>query len=341
MVKHCLTVILKCHEYTNPGEVPWVTADQPLFALLKKVQWWFPETHGEDKLFGVLGALHIEKAAWHCVGQVEEGSGTPSLLADAGITSIGIAESCLHCSHISRTRYLNTVSACSLHMLLCDAYQEYAGQVVDGCEPMDMEEWCNEQKNPMFRYHFLLLRLELIVLQFVRAVRTGNQDMYISSLVKITYYFFALNHTHYSRWTPVHIRDMLILPETLPAIYEHFKQGRFTVNKTSKRFSNIGLDHAQEQNIKHFKENGGPLPFTHSPDQLLLYLISGPEVTHQVTFFKNLISQVSCNSVCHHEQTNAHQNRFVVHTKSVYSKYLEIGNVFTDDSNQLFDPLHR
>ena len=42
MVKHCLTVILKCHNYTNPGEVPWVTADQPLYALLKIIQWRFP-----------------------------------------------------------------------------------------------------------------------------------------------------------------------------------------------------------------------------------------------------------------------------------------------------------
>ena len=70
MVKHCLTVILKAHEHTNPGETPWVTADQPLYALLKTIHWRFPETHGEDKLFGVLGALHIEKAAWTCVGQI-------------------------------------------------------------------------------------------------------------------------------------------------------------------------------------------------------------------------------------------------------------------------------
>ena len=82
MVKHCLTVILKAHGYTNPGEKPWVTADQPLFALMKLVQWRFPETHGEDKLFAVLGALHIEKAAWTCVGQLEDGSGTSSIMAD-------------------------------------------------------------------------------------------------------------------------------------------------------------------------------------------------------------------------------------------------------------------
>ena len=48
-----------------------------------------------------MGALHIEKALWTCLGQDEEGSGTPSLMIDAHITIIGIAESCLHCFHIS------------------------------------------------------------------------------------------------------------------------------------------------------------------------------------------------------------------------------------------------
>ena len=71
-----------------------------------------------------MGALHIEKAAWTCVGQVEDGSGTISLMADADVSTVGVAESCLHCSHISRSRYLNTVAACVHYMLLCDAYQE-------------------------------------------------------------------------------------------------------------------------------------------------------------------------------------------------------------------------
>ena len=38
MVKHFLTVILSAHSFTNPGETPWVTAEQPLFALLKIIQ---------------------------------------------------------------------------------------------------------------------------------------------------------------------------------------------------------------------------------------------------------------------------------------------------------------
>lgn len=32
-IKHCLTVILKSHKYTNPGDVPWI--NQQLYDLLK------------------------------------------------------------------------------------------------------------------------------------------------------------------------------------------------------------------------------------------------------------------------------------------------------------------
>ena len=49
MVKYRLTVILKAHEYTNPVVVSWVTADQPLFAFLKTIQWSFLDTDGEHK----------------------------------------------------------------------------------------------------------------------------------------------------------------------------------------------------------------------------------------------------------------------------------------------------
>ena len=80
MVTYCLTIILKAHEYTNPEEDSWVTVDQPLFALPKTIKWHFPDTHGEHKLFLVMGALLIEKASWTCVRQVEDGSGTMSLI---------------------------------------------------------------------------------------------------------------------------------------------------------------------------------------------------------------------------------------------------------------------
>ena len=255
----------------------------------------------------------------------------------AGVTTLGVAESCIHCAHISRSRYLNTVSACVLYMMLKDSYQEYLEHLPPASQPIHIDKWCEDQKSPMFRVYYFLFKLKLLVLQFVRSVRSGNIDIYLASITNITYYFLAVNHYNYARWAPVHIRDVLTLPETHPELNKDFEEGRFTVNKTGKLFSNIGLDHGLEQNIKDFKHHGGPLSLTHSPDQLLLYLISGPEVTNHVGFFKDLISDIHNDGICHHEQTYAYQNMFINHTKLLYAKCQEYGNVFSDNSHTLYD----
>ena len=124
----------------------------------------------------------------------------------------------------------------------------------------------------------------------------------------------------------MHIRDML--PEMHPDINCHFGEGCFTIN---------GLDYSQKQNVKHFKEHGRPLPFTYSPDQLLLYLVAGPEVTSWISFFQKSISPAVCSTVYHHSHENAYQNMFIKYIKGLYSKYLDIGNIFTDESNVLYD----
>ena len=63
---------------------------------------------------------------------------------------------------------------------------------------------------------------------FSRAIRSGDLDMYIPTLTKITNYLFALNHPNYARWAVKHHDNLLRLPETHPEVYEVFK-------RTSKR----------------------------------------------------------------------------------------------------------
>ena len=40
------------------------------------------------------------------------------------------------------------------------------------------------------------------------------------------------------------MRDMVQLKDSHPKVYEHFESGAFVVNKTTRVFSAIGLDHA-------------------------------------------------------------------------------------------------
>ena len=48
MIPHSV-VIRDAVEHVNPGQIPVIAMDQPLFALEKQIQWEFPDLYGEDK----------------------------------------------------------------------------------------------------------------------------------------------------------------------------------------------------------------------------------------------------------------------------------------------------
>ena len=58
-------------------------------------------------------------------------------------------------------------------------------------------------------------------------------------------YFF------FSRWLPVHIRDMKNLPESIKL---QFEKGLFTVTKTAKKFSSIAIDQGKKPKIGLYKQ---------------------------------------------------------------------------------------
>lgn len=51
MIKHAMDIIKQSVHFLNPGQVPVIACDQPLFALAKTIQWNWPETHGENHCF--------------------------------------------------------------------------------------------------------------------------------------------------------------------------------------------------------------------------------------------------------------------------------------------------
>ena len=103
----------------------------------------------------------------------------------------------------------------------------------------------------------LLVNLELCCLQLVRAIREVNFALYVETLMQIVPWMFALDHTNYSRWLPVHIRDMCELPVRHSNVFQQFSSGSFVVHKTKRPFSAIALDHAHEQENASIKGDGG------------------------------------------------------------------------------------
>jgi len=77
-------------------------------------------------------------------------------------------------------------------------------------------------------------------------------------LEALTPWFFALDHTNYSRWLPVHIKDMKSLP---PEVRYQLKRN-WVFLKGKRPFSAMPLDQAYEQNNEKVKGSGGAIGLT-------------------------------------------------------------------------------
>jgi len=102
-----------------------------------------------------------------------------------------------------------------------------------------------------------MLSLNLLLLRYIRSVREGNFQLYVESLTLIMPWMFALDYTNYSRWLPVHIRDMKTLALKHQDITVEFKSRNFVVHKTCSSFSAMALDECHKQNNAMVKGCGG------------------------------------------------------------------------------------
>lgn len=205
MVKHGMDVLRRVIQFLNPGQIPVIALDAPLYDLAKYIQWSWPQTHGEDKYIAMLGGLHIKIAIWNTFGDYLEASGWTNALTQAEIASSGTADSFLKATHLTRTRHAHQVSALALTKLQSDAFLRTEGE-----DEKSKEVWRQEMisKNPNFQYWDTVRRMKILGLIFVRAHREKDLPLYIESLKALVPWFFALDHHNYSRWISIHIQDM-------------------------------------------------------------------------------------------------------------------------------------
>ncbi len=187
MIRHSMDVIKQAVQELNPFQVPVITLDQPLFAIAKWIQWNWPESHGEDHYIIILGGLHIEMAGLCVLGDWLEDTGWVEALVQAKVASAGTANSFLKACHVTRTRHAHQVTASCLYILLKKSYMHYLGSLQPGTQPERLDDWCTRCKReiPQFQFWYTTLQLELLVLSYIKSLRTANFSLYVDSLTKL------------------------------------------------------------------------------------------------------------------------------------------------------------
>ena len=109
MVCHTMEIIEKAHE---DHEVPVIVADQPVYAIGKKIQWLYLDKYGEDKLLMLLGPLHIEMAFLNTIGDWLECSGWVDIIVKSEVNTLGRAEALLKGNHPQKIKICPSSNLC-------------------------------------------------------------------------------------------------------------------------------------------------------------------------------------------------------------------------------------
>ena len=305
MVRDSLDVIKEVTELVHPGQAPVVAMDEPLFVIAKNIQWKWPSVYGESKFVIMFGGLHIELAAMKTAGNLLESSGWTGALVQAGVATSGKADSFLKAHTLPEQDEPTRLPLCLA--------QRIGRGTPRTCEINRAQHRTHEsgrlghsslqESQPMFKFWFLILHLQLTILVFVRSIRSCNFPLYTQSLTKLVHWFFTFDHYHYARWILVHLCAMMALSHLHPDIHTEFVKGHFTVNKTSYAFSNLAVDQAHEQNNAVVKDDGGAVGLTECPAALQRWTVNGLGMTRVINDFERSVDSALCTSdMRHHDQ---------------------------------------
>ena len=201
----------------------------------------------------MLGDLHTEIATMALIGDWLEGSEWSDLFVAAGISTPGTSDAFLKGHNVKRCRYAHQVSVAALYHLFKKQWEEQTSSLAT-----TLSNWIIERraKCSQFNYWYTVIELEALLLLFVRSIREANFKRYHQCLEQIVPWMFNMDHTYYARWLSVFLQTLYDLEAFYPDVFAEFMNGRFVIQKSKKKFSCIGVDHAHEQNNKVVKGEG-------------------------------------------------------------------------------------
>lgn len=153
-------------------------------------------------------------------------------------------------------------------------------------------------------------------------------------MAALTPYFFALDHTHYSRWVPVSLYDLENLKHINPEEYGQIEQF-FTVSKTRNRYSAMAIDQAHEQNNGRIKNIKGALAFlgTNTKETLFKWSVYSPEFLRLEAEFESATDgEIQSSIGKHHQDSPEFQTTFLSDVKKMVNAVESVFNPFASDA---------
>ena len=353
-----------------------VTLDMDLYKRVVKLEYLHPKF--KNKWVFSPGAFHTVICALRCLGRAIEGSGLDDAWQEADMYSSVTVSQILNGNHYNRAIEAHQLTLQALFDLRFDAFLEdhpvvhgtlvaSVKQLTEVCrnktgvakahkaflmemESLNLEKQLQEFDNshktdPMFKWARMYMQRVMALLQFQRAIREGNWQLYLASLEHLCKYFFAYSRLDYAQNIPEFIARMDDIKTSNPELWKSFSDGEFAVN-TSNRipFTRIGVDQAMEHLNKSTKGQGGICGITRYPATLLKFCLTAPELTRLADESQQLVNTTSTTASQQHHQLSpskiARQERPISQLKAVLAPcnlfQMETGSENQDSERCMF-----
>ena len=114
-----MNIIKNAIEKLNPSQTPVGTCDQPMYALMKELQWRWPLEF--ENYFSLFAGMHIEQSMQNVHGDTMRGSGLPEVLKISNLSITG-TDAVIKINHLKRVRYCIQVTVCTIYKKIKEAY---------------------------------------------------------------------------------------------------------------------------------------------------------------------------------------------------------------------------
>ena len=257
-----------------------ITFDLAIYKVAKEVVWSNPEMFKFTVVR--LGGFHIILNFLGALGNMLQTSGAIGVITEAGVFSEttvkhvfsgGDYKKGIRCHKLLYEALMRKklvalkdwLTANNAADPLCniDLSDEYSvNELKAGAEAItkllhELDATVSDE-SALFKFWSIYLKAVTALLALIRAERSGDWELYLESLICMLPVFYAYDRINYSRWLPVYIADMINLEDTAKEVYDEFKAGRFSVNRTGKSFAAVPTDQVLEQTLnKDSKGSGG------------------------------------------------------------------------------------
>ena len=164
----------------------------------------------------------------------------------------------------------------------------------------------NYQSCPLFVVTRHYMRMVMEMFSFIKAVRTGNWLLHLSSLELFAKYFFAHDRINYARMIPVYLSEMASLKDEDPSLHEEFISGNWVVNKNQQvSFCAVGGDNALEHLNRSMKVSVGLVRIALNLSARAKFFLIAPELAKLATEARSMAGFAASEQKHHHDLTPA------------------------------------